>query len=474
MVGRVIVLELNELTPTLMDRFIDGGLLPGFKRLRESALCCVTDAAESGATLEPWIQWTTVHTGLPYAQHKVFDLADGPKLKARRIWDVLSDAGRTVWICGSMNAAVQSQALRGRIVPDPWAVDLEASPKAYFRPYVHLVRSYVQDYASGKASVTKGDFLRFGRFMAANGLSVHTVATAIRQLVRERLGTPKWRRAAILDRLQWDMFRANYRELEPAFSTFFLNSTAHYQHYYWRDMEPERFAIKPREDHRTEYADAILAGYRDMDRIVQECLNLAGDETTVVLCSALGQQPLLVYEELGGKQVFKAVDPAALVSLAGVTQPYRYAPVMAEEFQLRFESVDAASGAQALLEALATNDGHKLMRVRREGGQLYCGCALIALPPTGVAIRGASGASQPFDACFYPLETIKSGGHHPDGLLWIKTPGVSPQVIDRKVSLEEIGPTLAYLCGLPPEGVFPRPAMTEVSGHGAPPLRAAA
>jgi hypothetical protein len=62
--NRVIVLEFNELTPALVDRFIAQGHLPNFARLRAESIVAVTDAEETFPTLEPWIQWVTVHTCL--------------------------------------------------------------------------------------------------------------------------------------------------------------------------------------------------------------------------------------------------------------------------------------------------------------------------------------------------------------------------------------------------------------------------
>src|SRR6478609_9501439 len=96
----VILIELNELSPPLMDRFIQAGELPNFARFRREAQVYTTDAEEKPPFLEPWIQWVTVHTGLPYRAHHVFNLNDGHKLDAPRLWDVLSERGLSSWICG--------------------------------------------------------------------------------------------------------------------------------------------------------------------------------------------------------------------------------------------------------------------------------------------------------------------------------------------------------------------------------------
>jgi hypothetical protein len=61
----VVLLEFNELTPSLMSRFIGSGLLPNFKQFYDESLVFTSVAAEREPNLEPWIQWVTVHTGLP-------------------------------------------------------------------------------------------------------------------------------------------------------------------------------------------------------------------------------------------------------------------------------------------------------------------------------------------------------------------------------------------------------------------------
>ena len=54
---KLILLEFNELTPALLERFMSEGRLPNFKRLYEESMVYTTDAEESGDTLNPWVQW---------------------------------------------------------------------------------------------------------------------------------------------------------------------------------------------------------------------------------------------------------------------------------------------------------------------------------------------------------------------------------------------------------------------------------
>ncbi len=460
----VIVLELNELAPALMDRFIAQGALPGFAQLRSESITCITDPEEAVPNLEPWIQFVTVHTGLSYQEHGVFLLGDGPKFKAPRIWDLVADAGQKAWICGSMNSAIQSKHAKNLFVlPDPWATGVEPNPPGMFDAFYNLVRTYVQEYTRDKPPLTRGDYLRFGRFMVSNGLSPKTVFDTLRQLAGERGGGTRWKRAAILDRLQWDVFRHNYRKLQPALSTFFVNSTAHYQHFYWRNMQPELFDLRDEASQETGLENAILEGYVRMDRIVRECLALAGDDATVVLCTGLGAQPMLKYDADGGKQIIRTIDVDQLMTYLGVTQAYRYAPVMSDQFHLTFDSEADALAAQARMKALRTEDGREVMMAQIKGAALFCGVETEIMPPATAEVSTPfNNQRRRFADLFYPAQGLKSGMHHPDGILWIRTPDRQHVEVKRKVLLREIAPTLLELAGVRTDHRFALPPMPEV------------
>src|SRR4051812_7223489 len=239
----VILLEFNELSPPLMQRFMSEGRLPNFERLYDESQVYVTDAEEEAPYLEPWIQWVTVHSGLHYREHQIFHLADGHALQQKCLWDVLSDHGHRVWVCGSMNVRYD-QPINGLVLPDPWATEVAPSDRqleAYFR----FVQRHVQEYTNDRIPLAAADYARFASFMAAHGLSFATLRAIAGQLLAERRGRHRWKRAVILDKLQFDLFSHFYRKLKPSFSTFFLNSTAHFQHLYWRNMEPEKFLRGP-------------------------------------------------------------------------------------------------------------------------------------------------------------------------------------------------------------------------------------
>ncbi|HET6981018.1 MAG TPA: hypothetical protein VFI53_02700, partial [Myxococcaceae bacterium] len=255
----------------------------------------------------------------------------------------------------------------------------------------------------------------------------------------------------LLDRLQFDLFRSHWRKARPAFSTFFLNSTAHFQHFYWRNLEPDLFRVRPAEEEQRELADAVLFGYQQMDRLVAESVEMAGRDTTVVLCTALSQQPCLGYEESGGKVIYRPRDFERLLAFAGVTVPHRVAPVMAEEFHVYLESEPAAVEVERRLTAMRVGNRPALV-VRRDGAGLFCGCKIHGALDADATVTGPA-ASAPFFSLFYQVEGVKSGMHHPEGMLWVRSPERAHAVHAEMLPLTEVFPLLLGLLGV----AAPRP-----------------
>ncbi len=450
----VILIEFNELCPPMLERFMREGALPNFRRLFESAEVFTTDAHEQPPNLEPWIQWITVHTGLPLREHGVFHLGDAWKMRAAWIWDHVSRAGGSNWICGSMNAAYGPD-FRGLFLPDPWTSRVEPND-ARLRTFYTFVQEQVQEHTRARAPLRIGAVASFADAMLRSGLSSSTVAFGARQLLHERLAGVRWRRPALMDRLQLDLFCHYYRRLRPDFSTFFSNSTAHYQHVYWRLMDPEPFSIKPSAREVRELGDAILWGYVEMDRMLARIAALASPDTTLVFATGLSQQACPVYEAGGGKTFYRAVDLPKLLEFAGLDpRSCSVEPVMSEEFFLRFVSDREAAQACERLLALHVAD-RRAFKARQEGNAVFAGCTLFSLIPQEAQLE-AGGRSAPFFELMYGVDVLKSGMHHPAGALWIRQPGGRHQRHDEPVALERVAPTLLSLLGLPVPAGLPEP-----------------
>lgn len=438
----VILIEFNELSPSLMQRFMDRGVLPNFRRFHDEAHVYVTEAKERPPYLEPWIQWITVHNGIGYDDHKQLNLDEGHNVTAPAIWDILSDAGLRTWVCGSMNPRV-STSFTGAILPDPWSTHVAPRP-AELRPFFEFIQRNVQEHTRDKVPLGMKDYARFVTFMARHGLSRKTALAIAQQLVAEKRsgGKNRWQRATILDRLQLDVFRHYWRTLQPHFATYFSNSTAHFQHMHWRNMEPHLFKVAPTPEEQAQYKDAIEYGYRSMDGLVGELIELAGTDTTLVFATALSQQPCLVYEDQGGKVAHRPKDFEQLLKWAGVDSEFAVAPVMTHYFHCTFEDEQAATAAAVKLRALEAG-GTQVLNVEQKGMDLFCGCKIYTSLDSSLTIEStATKAKTGFFKLFYRIEGLKSGMHHPDGILWVRTPDRSHRVHTDKVPLERVAPMI--------------------------------
>lgn len=451
---RVILLEFNELSPTLMERFIKMGQLPNFKRLRDQSQVLITEAAERGFELNPWVQWVTVHSGLNYADHRLIELDEGPLLKQPRVWDVVSQAGRPVWLCGSMNIGYQ-MPLNGVIMPDPWSTKVNASDT--LQPFFRFVQQNVLEHSSNRPALGAADYLKFLTFMLGHGLSFGTITAILRQLAAERVDdSVRWKRAVLLDKLQFDVFRWYYDKVRPAFATFFSNSTAHFQHYHWREMEPDLFKSRPSPEKLAAHDNTILFGYQEMDTLIGQFLELADRDTVLVFATAISQQPCLIYEEQGGKVMYRPSDMARLLKFAGVTEPHTATPLMAEVFNIQLRDEEAARRVEGKLSEIRIGDRQAILAQRKET-LLTVKCQLHERQPQGAELKRADGTTANFHELFFELEDVKSGMHHPDGMLWIRIPGTAPRCYENKVPLAAVAPTLLQLLSLPAPPQMGRP-----------------
>lgn len=439
-----------------MDQFIGKGVLPNFQRFRDESRVFVTDAGEAQENLEPWIQWVTIHSGLSCAEHGVFHLNEAQKLTKPCLWDLASAAGGKVWICGSMNVRFDTP-INGRILPDPWS-SADAYPRE-LNSFFQFVRKQVQEHSNDRAPLSLGEAARFVAFLLSHGLAFSTITSIIQQILDERRTNVRWKRATLLDRMQWDLFKHYFRKDRPAFSTFFVNSTAHFQHCYWRNFEPEHFSIQPSPEEQQSLQDAIAFGYREMDRIVGEALELCGDDSVLMLATGLGQQPYLKMEETGGKLLYRPHDLNAFASTFGLTGVTRATPVMAEQFYLYHQSEADAERSYDLLKQPRLNGEPLFGHVVREGCELLLGCGIFHDVQQDAVIEFPGGKQIRFyDALYLIKDSLKSGMHHGDGILWIRSADRKHSETQR-VGLTSVAPTILELLGIAAPGFMRMPAI---------------
>jgi hypothetical protein len=444
--SKILLLEFNEICPPLLKKWMAEGKLPNFFAFHNlsQVFTSIADVSDPDY-LEPWIQWYSIHCGLPYGEHKVFHLTDGPKAGHPDIWSRLRALGKPVMNCASMNA----RALAGNGVfylPDPWCSNEPAFPSE-IEVFKNVMAKLVQESTRGVA-LTANELLPFLIFLIRHGLTADTSRAILTQLGSERISRAdvKWRRVALADRLQFDIFRHYYRRMRPDFATFFINSTAHLQHAYWRHMDPDAFSLKPSKNELASYGDAVLFGYRSMDALLRRFCSLVDPDTTIILCSALSQQPFLKREERGGQHFYRLRDVGRFLELIGVT-PRLVEPVMTHQYLFRFDDRAAADQALAVIKQIKL-DGEEVFGVRASDNDIYLGCQMFDKLVKDGNIDGVPGRNEPpsFFQLFYPIDAVKSARHHPEGVLWLRTG--QHAVHGNLASILDIAPTVYDLLGV--------------------------
>ncbi len=433
---RTIQIEFNELSPVLLDRFIEAGELPNFRKLRDTSEVFVTDASAEDR-LEPWVQWPTLHTGISDRDHGIQHLGESDRVAGRGIARELASAGFKVGVFGSMN--LDYGPLDGFVVPDPWNQGAQAHPES-IRAFTDFVGSAIQESSSN--SLDKKKAVNFLRYLATHNPQRATAVAAARQLAGERRDKGvAWQRALVLDRMSYDVFRSLVRRHEVAYATFFSNTTAHLMHYFWRNFDPESFTTPPLADDHQSLADAVLTGYRNHDQVLGRFLADFPDDR-LIFATALSQEPWDT-----SKCTYRPRDFVELVRLAGIdVSTISIEPVMAEEFFISFSDAEAQRQATETLAAARIGD-RPLLKLDENGPlRVKAGCTVNEWSDDHGDVVLGNGTTAPFADLFYRIHGIRSGKHHPDGCLWIQSS--APRRVEEKVPLTSVAPTVLSLYGV--------------------------
>ncbi len=447
--GPVIMMELNELCPPIIEKMMAAGELPNFKRLHAKSDVHVTWTDDPD--LEPWVQWVTLHTGRTQDVHGAKELDEGHRIKLPRVWDMLAESGRTSLVFSSMNSAAMPSD-KVFLVPDPWTTRVEPSDPAW-KPFHDFISFNVTEHANRRAKADRKTTLAFARFMVSRGLSLATVMKAVRQLAAERTSNVdvKWGRALILDLMMWDVFEKEYQKRKPDFATFFANSTAYLQHRYWRHMEPEAYQVKPSTEEMAAYGDAIQTSYRHMDWLLGRAVRLAGPKGRIVFATGLSQEANLRYEHIGGKFVYRPHSFEELNAFMGGPKA-TFEPVMTHQAWASFDNTPDADRFEHLIGQLQSN-GASVFEWRRSEDRIFFWCRFISKVDADLVLTNAeTGARKDFTDLFGSLGQVNNSQHNRNGCFWVERADGNGRIHDAMLPLQQAMPLLLRMfSGAAPE-----------------------
>jgi hypothetical protein len=273
-----------------------------------------------------------------------------------------------------------------------------------------------------------------------------------RQLARERTQPQmRWQRVALQPAVNFDFFSRLYRKHRPDFASFHSNHVAHYMHTYWKAMQPELFPQAATDEEVRSYGDAIAHGYRTADALLASMLSLLDEETVLVVASSMGQQPF-ISELRRGKYIAQMRSLDRLLEIIGVRDRARALNTMSDQFNIYADTPETLREVTGALEAayidtpaqpmfnLQTLDNSLTVTLRHydevtEDSRCY-------FPLSGVE-------SYRFEDLVYTTGLVKSGFHHPRGVLLLYGPGIRRGGHIESCDNLDLAPTLLTLLDLP-------------------------
>jgi hypothetical protein len=395
---KLVILELNEVNFEFVEKYVAAGKLPNFRRLFDRYGYAETKSESKYEELEPWIQWVTAHSGLPFAEHKLFRLGDVKDSEITQIWEYLeSEFGATVAAVSPMNAVNRTRN-SPFFVPDPWTGGKVSGPRPMARLYESISR-VVNENASAKVSFRDYVTLLFGLLRYGR---IRSYPAFLSYVIGSRSG--KWRKALVLDRLLADMFVKGWVAHKPDFATLFVNAAAHIQHHYmFSSAAYSGDARNPNWYIGREY-DPLLEVYSLYDRIIGEVMELP--ETRVMLLTGLHQDP---HEQV--TYYYRLRKHGEFLNKIGI-EFASVEPRMSRDFLIRFDSEEAARKAEAVLSGVkADSDGVGLFEVDNRGADAFVTLSYPNEIGTGFSVSGGHPPIVDFseDVAFV---AIKNGQHN--------------------------------------------------------------
>jgi hypothetical protein len=257
--------------------------------------------------------------------------------------------------------------------------------------------------------------------------------------------------------MSYDLFRNLMRRHDVAYATFFSNSTAHFQHYFWRNFRPESFSAPPPPEDHPSLTDAVLTGYRNYDRLLGRFLSDFPNER-LVFATALSQEP---WDTTWC--TYRPQDFDRLLEVLGIdASRTAVEPVMADEFFLSFPDQAAADEAMQRLRDSRIGNEPLFRTQQNEPLRVKICCAVnewSAERQADVTLPG--GKHERFDTLFYRIHSIRSGRHHPDGCFWVQS--AAPRRVEEKIPLTSVAPTILRLFGVGAPSYMKQPAV-ELAG----------
>jgi hypothetical protein len=295
----IVMVELNEVTNLVLDRYIALRPTSALAHLLGNGWRATTRLPHEGL-LEPWVVWPSIHRGVPVQTHGIVALGQ-PSEEADRqwppVWDLLIRNGKKVGVFSSLHVRRSSpdSDAYAFLIPDFFSDATHVIPDALRGFHAFNGRMTRESKHNVSRKLPLSEFITMALGLRALGLTTGTMLRAGRLLLEEVVAPHRRiRRRAVQAAIVGDIFSKLVDDTEPDLSTIFINSVATALHRYWAAAFPGDYVTLPLSaEFGQRYRNEITYAFDALDPLFSRLRSWAERrDGIVVIASGFGQAPV--------------------------------------------------------------------------------------------------------------------------------------------------------------------------------------
>lgn len=287
---KLIVFELNEVPPRLLEECLKNPKLKGFKKIKSEGKYFKTFCNDKGE-LHPWSTWPTLHRGVNNNLHGI-NFINQPLKNAKNyppIWEILLKNKITIGLFGSLQSypPIKNKFVKFYL-PDTFSPGFDAFPKKIedFQKF-NLSMAGDNKALPGKIGISK--IFPMLNLIIKGYFSLKTISLITLHFSLELLSKKfKKKRHLFQSILSFDLYEKYLHNLKPEYSSFFSNHVASSMHRYWRDFFPNDFGIsKGNKFNKSIILDSMRIADRQLNKLIPFCKK---NNYSLLVLSSMGQE----------------------------------------------------------------------------------------------------------------------------------------------------------------------------------------
>ena len=287
----LLLFEINECS---FKFFIYGSKKYNFPKiyefLKKNEIKIITQDKKEGLNLDPWVQWVSVHTGVPSSQHKVFRMGQVLSKGISQIWDVLQKKKITVLLWGLFNSNLRNTENINLFYPDPWSFTQKAYPRE-FNSFLILPRYYGKNYPNVSIFKLLIYTIIFFRKIIFSKIFFYLFKNSLNFIKILFITKAKsFNLYFLLDLLSLLIVCKQIKKKKSDLAIISLNAFAHYQHNYWDEKKYEFYY------------------FWYLNKIVEQCQIIEKNYNSVIIFNGFSQKKIKPLYYLRPKNIKNFLD----------------------------------------------------------------------------------------------------------------------------------------------------------------------